>query len=320
MCRPVAVEPVKLIRSTSWIRDQLLAPLVRVRGDHVEDAGRDVGVLGHELAEGDRAPRRRRRRFEHHRVAGCERGHHLGQVHLRRLVPRCDRGDDPDRLALRPPVRELADRVGDAEVLREFVAFEEIRHPADPGHGRVEPDGVAEHGGEPDLGDGHRLERRRVLLERSLQVAQGAHPQGDVAAPRGLVEGPPGRRDGVADVACRRVGSITEYTFSGGVQVGVRGGALGVDQLPVDEEAGLDQCCIRHGGELRARGTCIQDTSAVVCRRREAPPQGGHRGGNTDEKSDLRGRRGLHGPGGLAAGDDRRGQRPGRQSDGDHRE
>ena len=68
------------------------------RGDDVDDAGGDVGLLGDQPAEQRGVPRRVGRRLEHHGVAGGERLADLVDRHLEREVPRGDGADDADRL------------------------------------------------------------------------------------------------------------------------------------------------------------------------------------------------------------------------------
>ena len=59
---PTAVDPVNEIRSTFGRQGELLADEVVRGGDHVEDAAREVGLLGHEAAEPRGVPRRVRGR------------------------------------------------------------------------------------------------------------------------------------------------------------------------------------------------------------------------------------------------------------------
>ena len=55
---PTAVEPVNEIRSTFGRQRELLADEVVGRGHDVEDAGREVGLLGDEPAQARGVPRR----------------------------------------------------------------------------------------------------------------------------------------------------------------------------------------------------------------------------------------------------------------------
>ena len=71
-CRS-AVEPVNEMRSTRGSIDELLADQVVGRRDDVDDARRDVGLLGDEAAEAGGVPRRVGRRLEDHGVAGGQR-------------------------------------------------------------------------------------------------------------------------------------------------------------------------------------------------------------------------------------------------------
>ncbi len=102
---PTAVEPVNEMRSTFGESVELLADEVVGRGDDVDDARRDVGVLGDEAAEQRRVERRVGCRLEDDRVAGGERLPELVDRDLERVVPRHDRADDADRLAPDPAAR-----------------------------------------------------------------------------------------------------------------------------------------------------------------------------------------------------------------------
>ena len=77
--RPTAVEPVKEMRSTSGDERELLADQVVGRRDDVDDAGRDVGLLGDEAADEGGVPRRVGCGLQHDRVAGGQGLAQLGE-------------------------------------------------------------------------------------------------------------------------------------------------------------------------------------------------------------------------------------------------
>ena len=162
--RPVAVEPVKVTRSTRGSVDEHLAEPVVRRGDHVHDARRDLGVLGDDPAEVGRRPRRVGRGLEHDRVSGGERRPELAEVQIEREVPGRDRADHAGRLAAQQAPLRLAHERDVAHRPLVHVAAGELR----PVRHRVDVDVALDRVGEQDrrarLGDHDRAQ----LLLRGL--------------------------------------------------------------------------------------------------------------------------------------------------------
>ena len=99
--------------------------------EHVDDAGRDVGVVGDQLAERQRDQRGVRRALEHDRAAGGQRGRQLGQRQLVGIVVGDDRGDDAGGFLLHPAVVLHAAALDVAEVLGHRVGLQQIGVVAD---------------------------------------------------------------------------------------------------------------------------------------------------------------------------------------------
>ncbi len=170
---PTAVDPVKLIMSTSRLARHHFADGRRItRRDDVEHTGRDVRVLRRDPPDVRRAPRSVGRRLQHDGVAGRERGNDLGEVEHEREVPRRDRADDADRLPQHAP---------GAAHPEEFV-HREVEFPVDPVDALDVPlhvvdagvhlHGVGEHDRRTDLGDDQRAQGLALLGQRLLQLSE----------------------------------------------------------------------------------------------------------------------------------------------------
>ena len=96
-------------------------------GEHVDHTGRDVGVVGDQLAERKRDQRRIRCALQHNGASGRERGRELGQRELRRVVVRDDRRHHPGSLLLHPAVVLHAVALAVAEILGQRVRLQQIR-------------------------------------------------------------------------------------------------------------------------------------------------------------------------------------------------
>ena len=113
---PTSVDPVNAILSTSSCVTSA-APVRAVARDDVDDAGRQLR-LTQDVAEQERAERRRLGGLQHDGVAARERRRDLPREHQQREVPRDDLPGDADRLRL--PVREgVLELVGPAGVVEE---------------------------------------------------------------------------------------------------------------------------------------------------------------------------------------------------------
>ena len=236
--RPTGVEPVNDTTSTSGCVVSS-APTARIgRGEHVHDAGRDVGGLGDELAERERRPRRVGRALQHDGAAGRERRRELRERELDGVVVRGDRADDAGRLLLDPAVVAARERVALAEVLDEVVALEEIGVPAP--RRRSGPRAAARSCSRParrPRARGSRCSASKLSTQRLVELAQAPHAERVVARPVGGVEGAPGGGDRAgAASSTRRVGGHAEHVFGRGVDVLVGRAALGRRQLAVDQQ------------------------------------------------------------------------------------
>ena len=93
---------------------------------HVDHAGRNVGVVGDQLAKRERDQRGVRRGLEHHRAPGGERGRELGQCELVGIVVGDDRRDHPAGLLLHPAVVLHAAALDVAEVFGHRIGLQQI--------------------------------------------------------------------------------------------------------------------------------------------------------------------------------------------------
>ena len=178
------------------MRRQLGADLGIGGREHVDDARRDLGRLGDELAERERRPRRVGRALEHHRAPGGERGRELRERELDRVVVRRDRADDAGGLLLDPPVVPARERVALAEVLDEVVALEQIRVPAhDVGRAR-------------ELRTARARDRRADLAPRGSRAAARRCRAAPGAAGAGTAPGSSWSRDHSVVSNARRAAAI----------------------------------------------------------------------------------------------------------------
>src|SRR3546814_3241920 len=104
-----------LFRSDPRIAGQHLAGIIVLRGHDIDDAGRNVRLLGDQLADDRRHPRRVRGRLEDDDAARRERGPDLAETRTPRPVPRNDAGDDPHRFVPNAP---FADDTAEIDVLK----------------------------------------------------------------------------------------------------------------------------------------------------------------------------------------------------------
>ena len=161
------------------IAGELGAEGVVRRGDDVEHAGGQVGLLGGDPGDGRRAPRRVGRRLEHDRAPGRERRADLGEVDLVGEVPRRDGADHAGRLAQHPAAGAHAHGRGLAQVgLPAVVGLGQVRGEAQVGDRGVELRRRAvRNGRRPDLGGGERPELLAVGLQGVAQLAQAPGPE-----------------------------------------------------------------------------------------------------------------------------------------------
>ena len=146
-------------------------------GEHVDHTGRDVGVVGDQLAERKRDQRRIRCALQHHGAPGRQRGRELGQRELRRVVVRDDRRHHPGSLFLHPAVVLHAVALAVAEILGQRVGLQQIRVVAHDRDRRVELGARAHRRRRTDLGDGQLGELVAMVDQRLVQLLEAADPQ-----------------------------------------------------------------------------------------------------------------------------------------------
>jgi hypothetical protein len=258
----VAVEPVKLTMSTRGFAGEQLADGGIARRDDVEHTGRDVGVLGDQPAEGQAAPRRLRRRLQHHGAAGGQRRSHFGQVDLVGHVPRGDGGDHPDGVALGPTLGRAAQGVGDAERRGPLVALGQIGVVGEKLGGGGELHGGAGRAGRTHLGDRQLGELVGVLDERLMELAKAPHPELDVAGPAALVECTPGGGQRRLHVGGGGVGGHAQLPAGRRVLHRIGGVVLGAAQRAVDQQPLLVPE-LGGGFGAHSRVTCPPSTATI---------------------------------------------------------
>jgi hypothetical protein len=132
---------------------------------------------------------------------------------------------------------------------------ERVDHRRRPGqrlaHGHVELRAVGEQHRGADLGDQLGPQLLLLGLEGGLQLRETRLPQVGVGGPCPCVRSPAGGGDGAGHVGVRPVGHDPHLAAGGRVDDREGGTGLGVDELPVDEHAGL----VRHGVETDAYQT-----------------------------------------------------------------
>ena len=206
-------------------------------GDHVQHSGREIGLLGGDASHRRRAPRRVRRRLEHHRAPCGEGRAQLGEVDLVGEVPRGDGshhacglppdlpvGGDPDRDPLTevhlPPPVVLGEVRPEPEVLGRGVELRSRRQERRGAHLR--------------RGEGPQV--LALGLQGVAQLAQAPGPEGRVGGPAGLVERPAGRVDGRVHVRRGAVGGDAQDLLGGRVEGLEAAPAGGRRELAVDQQ------------------------------------------------------------------------------------
>jgi hypothetical protein len=248
------------------VDDQLLRDGVVGRRHDLQHARREVGFLGDQPAEVRGVERRVGSGLEDHRVAGGERRTDLRDGDLEGVVPRDDRGDDADGLLDdgAPAVAAERGAVGQLALPRELVDLRggPLQLLADR---YVELRPVGGHHRAPDLGDQLLAEQLGVVLDRLGELGEAALAQLLVRRPVGLVEGSARGGDGPSHVLDGGVGDLADDLLRGGVDVVEALARRGLDELAVDEHAGL----ARHheGGRGLDRGHGVSLSMVVRARR-----------------------------------------------------
>ncbi|MNS58500.1 hypothetical protein D3C72_914220 [compost metagenome] len=225
-------------------------------GHQVEHARRQV-QLGHQLREVVRGQRRQVAGFDHHGIAGAQRGRDLPRGLQQRVVPRRDQAAHANRLA-----QGAADHM-----VRGFVDGARL--------GCDQPRKVAEGGG--DIAHvGAALGQRLAGVERlqsgellgiavnqfgDLVQQPGAVTDGRLA-PR-AVEGLARSGDGQARIGAGGFGGLGDHGLVGRAEDGARALVDGRLPLAVDIELGLDHCC-GSGSVVRFQAA---RASSTICRK-----------------------------------------------------
>ena len=220
--RPVAVDPVKVTTSTSGLVVSGDADRGVGGADHVDDAGRDVGVLGDHLAERQRGQRGVGGGLEHDRAAGGQRRTQLGHRQLVGIVVGDDRRDHAGGFLLHPAAVALSTALDLAELLGHRIGLQQVGVVADDPDRIVELRPFGQGLGGADLGDGQRTQFVAVLDERLVQLIHAPDAQLDVRRPVRGVESLAGGRDRLLGVGDARVGRVADDVTVGGVHRGVR--------------------------------------------------------------------------------------------------
>jgi len=209
-------------KAANIVFDEVRARLSGPRDD-VHHPGWQIRLLDH-LCEQERGERRRLRRLQDDRVPRRERGCDLPRGHQQGEVPRDDLTRHADRLG-------RAVREGVVELVRPAGVVEEVRR----GERQVDVARLLDR-----LAAVHRLEHGELacaLLELARDPVQvlGAFAPGELAPPilGGLARGP----DGQVDVLGAGVGDLGERLLGRGADRLEPRPALGIDELPADEQA-----------------------------------------------------------------------------------
>ena len=173
-----------------------LAHQVVGRGDHVDHAGGDVGLLGDEPAQEGGRPRGVGGRLQHDGVPRRQGGAELGQVQVEGEVPGGDGAHHADGLPADEAALGLAEDLADGQPVLVLVLVGLRRPVAEVVDGPVHLHDVGQHQGAADLGHHDVAELLLVGLERGVELLQAAAAQGVVLGPGRLVEGATGRGDG----------------------------------------------------------------------------------------------------------------------------
>ena len=222
------------------IDHELLGHRVVRRGQHVDDAGRDVGLLGDEAADPGGVPRGVGGRLDDHGVAGGEGLAELLQRHLERVVPGDDRADHAGRLLDHLAPAAHAERLADRELALPLEVVDGLGRPEQSVLQRgVELRSVGDGDRAADLG--HQLGAEQLLLghDRVLQLAQALLAERPVGGPVRLVERLASGTDGEVHVLGATVGHLTQHLFGGRVDVVEATAGPTLDELAADQHAHL---------------------------------------------------------------------------------
>ena len=241
-------------------------------GDHVDDTGWDVGLLGDQPAQPGRVERGVRRRLEHDGVAGAQRLAELVEGDFEREVPRHDRADHADRL---PPDLAGGQRAGQADHLVAQVGLPRVLVDQPGGvlqsvfQRGIQLGSERDGPGRADLEDELLAQLIDLGLDRVVQLQQAALAQLLVGRPVGLVEGAAGGVDGPVHVLLRRVGDFAERLLGRRVDVG-EGAGLAVDELAVDHHLRLepDLYSVSHICQLSFDEALVRAPGADACMER----------------------------------------------------
>ena len=205
-------------------------------GNDVERPGWQAR-LGHQLPEHQRGQRRHRGRLQNDGVAERQRRSNLPHGLEEREVPRGDRADDTDRLAQRQQEGVLT--AGERVAIELVGIFAEVRKAL--GRGRHVDLGGLEDGLAVVLG----LDLAEVVGAGEQELRR-AHE--DAAAlsrlhrgPRAALEGPARGGDRPLQVVLARLRDLGERLSGRRIQCRKSPAAGGRDELPVDEEVGLQE-------------------------------------------------------------------------------
>ena len=206
-----------------------------VGGDDVDHTGREIGLLGDDLADCRSGPRCVGGRLEDQGVTRGQRRADLGQVDLVRKVPRGDRADDADRFASDLAVGRDALRGGVAEIGCPLVVLGRVGRVGQIVDRAFQLRACGEHAGCAHLGNGQFPKLLDVFAQRVTQLTQAAHPERGVRRPVGVVECTASRFDGVAHVLGVGISRGPEHILGCGVDGRERTTAAR-DELAVDEQ------------------------------------------------------------------------------------
>ena len=213
-----------------------LAHRVLCRTQDVDHTGGDVGLVGDQMAQGQRRPRGVGRPLQHHGVASGQRRAEFGQVELDREVVSSDGGHHPHGLPLDPPPVEAAVGLNLPKVLGPLVVVHHVGHPLDRGHrGFKLRAAVGEHHRRAHLGHGQLPQLLNMALHGGVELAQAPGPELMVASPFGGVERPTGRSHCGQSVGFGGVGRHAQHLLGGRVHRFEYTAPVSGPQFPVDQ-------------------------------------------------------------------------------------
>jgi hypothetical protein len=218
--------------------------------DHVQDTGRNIGLLGRNLRDQCSGQRRVRGRLQNDCIARCQRVADLPDVGHERGVPRCDSADHTVRFVSHAPIT-----VQNLECVRRVVGLpgetadqlDEEAHVLDH---RVDVSGriALSYSGlirlQVTCGGG-------FLAQCVLQLAEAVLSECVVCAPRRLVGRPPCGSDRGCHILGRGIGCSSDHGFIRGaddLEAVPRGGLA---EPAVDEQAALVPVGPSRQGSLR---------------------------------------------------------------------